>query len=152
MNNKDSVFFSWILESNKMRCSLTKEINNIRNYKRWWHQKRKLSVPVRFSCRNNVWNFLPIWGGDLKMLRCKLRHQTLVREKSTTCKDGPQKLSKVLNIDEGEIQQHFGDLVRGTVEETVNKLFRCRSRSALQCCLLWAQKGAKEYACKTWPT
>ena len=37
-------------------------------------------------------------------------------------KDVPQKLSKVIQIDEDQIQQHLGDLVRGTVEETLNKL------------------------------
>lgn len=33
-----------------------------------------------------------------------------------------QKLSKVIKIDEEKIQQHLGELVRGTVEETLNKL------------------------------
>jgi transposase-like protein len=37
-------------------------------------------------------------------------------------KDVPQKLSKVIQIDEDQIQQHLGDLVRGTVEETLNEL------------------------------
>lgn len=34
----------------------------------------------------------------------------------------PQKLGKVIQIDEDQIQQHLGELVRGTVEETLNKL------------------------------
>ena len=34
----------------------------------------------------------------------------------------PQKLGKVIQIDEEQIQQHLGELVRGTVEETLNKL------------------------------
>jgi transposase-like protein len=34
----------------------------------------------------------------------------------------PQKLNKVIQIDEDQIQQHLGELVRGTVEETLNKL------------------------------
>lgn len=34
----------------------------------------------------------------------------------------PQKLGKVIQIDEDKIQQHLVDLVRGTVEETLNKL------------------------------
>lgn len=34
----------------------------------------------------------------------------------------PQKLDKVIQIDEGQIQQHLGELVRGTVEETLNQL------------------------------
>jgi len=33
-----------------------------------------------------------------------------------------QKLSKVIKIDEEKIQQHLGELVRGTVEETLTKL------------------------------
>ena len=37
-------------------------------------------------------------------------------------KDVSQKLSKVIQIDEDQIQQHLGELVRGTVEETLNKL------------------------------
>ena len=34
----------------------------------------------------------------------------------------PKKLNKVIQIDEQQIQQHLGELVRGTVEETINKL------------------------------
>jgi putative transposase len=34
----------------------------------------------------------------------------------------PQKLSKVIKIDEEKIHEHLGELVRGTVEETLNKL------------------------------
>jgi transposase-like protein len=34
----------------------------------------------------------------------------------------PQKLGKVIQIDEEQIHQHLGELVRGTVEETLNKL------------------------------
>ena len=33
-----------------------------------------------------------------------------------------QKLNKVIKIDEEKIHQHLGELVRGTVEETLNKL------------------------------
>ena len=33
-----------------------------------------------------------------------------------------QNLGKVIQIDEDQIQQHLGELVRGTVEETLNKL------------------------------
>ena len=33
-----------------------------------------------------------------------------------------QKLDKVIKIDEEKIHQHLGELVRGTVEETLNKL------------------------------
>jgi putative transposase len=34
----------------------------------------------------------------------------------------PQKLNKVIQIDEEQIHQHLGELVRGTVEETLNQL------------------------------
>lgn len=37
-------------------------------------------------------------------------------------KNVTQKLGKVIQIDEDQIQQHLGELVRGTVEETLNKL------------------------------
>jgi hypothetical protein len=33
-----------------------------------------------------------------------------------------QKLGKVIQIDEGQIKQHLGELVRGTVEDGFNKL------------------------------
>jgi len=33
-----------------------------------------------------------------------------------------QKLGKVIKIDEEKIHQHLGELARGTVEETLNKL------------------------------
>src|SRR5512139_2044073 len=33
-----------------------------------------------------------------------------------------RKLGKVIQIDENQIQEHLGELVRGTVEETLNKL------------------------------
>ena len=33
-----------------------------------------------------------------------------------------KRFGKVIQIDEEQIQQHLGDLVRGTVEETLNKL------------------------------
>ena len=34
----------------------------------------------------------------------------------------PQKLNKVIQFDEGQLHQHLGELVRGTVGETLNKL------------------------------
>lgn len=37
-------------------------------------------------------------------------------------KDYTQKLGKVIQIDETQIRDHLGELVRGTVEETLNKL------------------------------
>ncbi len=37
-------------------------------------------------------------------------------------KDYTQKLDKVIKIDEAQIRDHLGKLVKGTVEETLNKL------------------------------
>ena len=37
-------------------------------------------------------------------------------------KDYTSKLSKVIEIDEDKIQEHLGEVVRGTVEETLNGL------------------------------
>ena len=37
-------------------------------------------------------------------------------------KEYTRKLEKVIQIDEAQIQDHLGELVRGTVEETLNKL------------------------------
>ena len=37
-------------------------------------------------------------------------------------KNVPQKFDKVIQIDEQKIHQHLGDLVRGTVEETLDQL------------------------------
>lgn len=37
-------------------------------------------------------------------------------------KDVPQELGDVIQIDESKIQENLGKLVRGKVEETLNKL------------------------------
>ena len=37
-------------------------------------------------------------------------------------KDSTKALSKVIRIDEGEIRGHLDEMVRGTVEETLNAL------------------------------
>ncbi len=37
-------------------------------------------------------------------------------------KEYTQSLDKVIKIDEGKIQEHLGEMVRGTVEETLNKM------------------------------
>ena len=37
-------------------------------------------------------------------------------------KDDTKKLNNVVSIDETRIQDHLGELVRGTVEETLNAL------------------------------
>ena len=39
---------------------------------------------------------------------------------NTTSATAEKNLSNVIRIDEGQIQQHLGELVRSTVEETLN--------------------------------
>ncbi len=36
--------------------------------------------------------------------------------------EGSRTLGKVVHIDEGQIRDHLGELVRGTVEETLNAM------------------------------
>ncbi len=36
--------------------------------------------------------------------------------------DNTKQLGKVIKIDESEVQRHVGEIVRGTVEETLNAL------------------------------
>ena len=42
-------------------------------------------------------------------------------------KDTTNTLSKVVQMDEGRIQAHLGELVRGTVEETLNSLLEAEA-------------------------
>ena len=57
----------------------------------------------------------------LKLLSTKTRY----RPKRTTMKKGSMKpLSKVIRIDESEIRGHLDEMVRGTVEEILNGLYR----------------------------
>ena len=43
-----------------------------------------------------------------------------------------KKLGKVIQIDEEQIREHLGNLVRGTVEETLNKLLdACPNRQIM---------------------
>ena len=42
-------------------------------------------------------------------------------------KSVPQKLGKVIKIDEDQIHKHLGEIVRGTVEETLNKLLNAEA-------------------------
>jgi transposase-like protein len=50
----------------------------------------------------------------------KTNHQP--EEKATMNRDYTKKLSNVIEINEGQIQDHLGELVRGTVEETINAM------------------------------
>lgn len=44
-------------------------------------------------------------------------------------KDDSKKLNKVVSIDDGRIQDHLGELVRGTVEETLNSMLDAEADS-----------------------
>ena len=44
------------------------------------------------------------------------------------------KTSKIIQIDEEQIKDHLGELVRGTVEKTLNKLLDAEADQHLQCC------------------
>jgi putative transposase len=50
-------------------------------------------------------------------------------------------MGQVIQIDEARIRDHLGEMVRGTVEETLNAML-CRSRPALRCRPLRAQPGS----------
>lgn len=47
---------------------------------------------------------------------------TIKTKEATMTKEYSKDLSKVIKIDEGKIRDHLGELVRGTVEETLNNL------------------------------
>jgi hypothetical protein len=47
--------------------------------------------------------------------------------------DTPSPLNNVITIDDERIRSHLDRVVRGTVEETLNGLPRCRGGSAVQC-------------------
>ena len=42
-------------------------------------------------------------------------------------RDYTSKLGKVIDIDEGKIQDHLGEVVRGSVEETLNGLLNAEA-------------------------
>ena len=44
-------------------------------------------------------------------------------------KDYTQKLDKVIKIDETQIKDHLGEMVRGTVEDTLNKMLDAEADS-----------------------
>ena len=47
-------------------------------------------------------------------------------------KDSTKPLSKVIRIDESDIQQHLGKLVRGSVEETLNQMLDAEADAMCQ--------------------
>ena len=55
------------------------------------------------------------------MVKLELRHFNATEETTTMSKD-TKTLGKVVQIDDRRIQDHLGELVRGTVEETLNTM------------------------------
>ena len=54
------------------------------------------------------------------MVKLELRDFNEAREETATMSKDTKTLNKVVQIDEARIQDHLGELVRGTVEETLN--------------------------------
>ena len=55
------------------------------------------------------------------MVKLELRHFNATEETTTMTNDS-KTLGKVVQIDDRRIQDHLGELVRGTVEETLNTM------------------------------
>ena len=51
-----------------------------------------------------------------------IQFKKTIIKKGDLLKEYTQKLGKVIKIDEGRIQDHPGEMVRGTVEETLDKM------------------------------
>jgi putative transposase len=60
----------------------------------------------------------------------KTPHTT--EEATTMAEDTRRELSKVISIDEGRIKEHLGELVRGSVEETLNALLDAEADALCQ--------------------
>jgi len=61
-------------------------------------------------------------GYVAKVIWPKTKTAKTEKGEAIRAKSVSQKLGKVIQIDEDKIQQHLGELVRATVEETLNKL------------------------------
>ena len=46
----------------------------------------------------------------------------LIHERSTVMEQSTRNLEKVIKIDENAVRDHLGEMVRSTVEDTLNKL------------------------------
>ena len=55
------------------------------------------------------------------MVKLELRNFNTTEETTTMSKD-TRTLDKVVQIDDARIQDHLGELVRGTIEETLNAM------------------------------
>ena len=59
--------------------------------------------------------------------------------------DGLKAMGQVIQIDEARIRDHLGEMVRGTVEETLNALLDAKG-STLGCGALRTQPGPAGYS------
>jgi putative transposase len=55
------------------------------------------------------------------------------------------KLGQVIQIDEGKIQEHLGEVVRSTVEETWNAMLDAEAVVFLPCRAIRTDRGSKRY-------
>jgi hypothetical protein len=55
------------------------------------------------------------------------------------------KLSQVIQIDEGKIQEHLGEVVRSTVEETLNAMLDAEADRLCPCRAVRTDRGAEGY-------
>ena len=63
-----------------------------------------------------------LWSGVDRSRRKPFTQRTDLMMQSSTSAAAEKHLSQVIKIDEGQIQQHLGEMVRSTVEETLNGL------------------------------
>jgi hypothetical protein len=63
-----------------------------------------------------------------------------------------QKLGKIIHIDEDKIHEHLGELVRGTVEETLNKLLDAEAEQLCNSALMLVTARLRHIAGTRWGT
>ena len=61
------------------------------------------------------------------VVKLELRHFNETEEETITMSNDTKTLNKVVQIDEARIQDHLGELVRGTVEETLNAMLEAEA-------------------------
>jgi putative transposase len=72
----------------------------------------------------------------VSLVKLELLHFNEIEEEITTISKDAKTLGKFVQIDEARIQNHLGELVRGTAEETLNSLLEAEAD---------AQCGAQRY-------
>ena len=55
-------------------------------------------------------------------------------------------MGQVIQIDEARIRDHLGEMVRGTVEETLNAMLDAEADQFMRCRALRAQRGSPGHA------